>query len=123
MENDSLYEIEKVNEQLYVVFNNTSRGLDTLLSIVTKRLEKSNFHGKIIFDLLLSNSVGSSRYIETDFNGKDIILSSLTKVKILNSEISNRSKRYFRKHPDLLSKSVLTKSQVEKLKQEIWDLE
>lgn len=71
---------------------------------------KGKYKGRIIFDLLLCNGNTSDRFISVYFNGSNFNINKIGIIKPSNV-ILKRSLRFYNKHLDYVSNSVLTKMQ------------
>jgi hypothetical protein len=66
MDVKELYQIERISDQVVVIFCTTYINPISYLPAIEEDLSKINFSGKIIFDLLLSNGYSSNRFIEAE---------------------------------------------------------
>jgi hypothetical protein len=78
------------------------------LDYLEKDLAAQGFRGKVIFDFLLANGNNFNRFAEAYFNGSKFDLMSFSVVKP-KTQIRQSSLNFYRKHPELLDQSVLSK--------------
>jgi hypothetical protein len=66
MDVKELYQIQRISDQVVMIFCTTYVNPISYLSVIEKDLNKMDFSGKIIFDLLLSNGYSSNRFVQAD---------------------------------------------------------
>ncbi|MEK5428290.1 type II toxin-antitoxin system RnlB family antitoxin [Cytobacillus sp. FSL R7-0680] len=101
------YEIHKLNNEYpYIVFSTSYINPLEEIEDIEKELN-SQFQGKVLFDLLLSNGLTSNRFLEAEFDGRKFQYSSIKPVMNLDDLIKNESIHFYRENHDLLQNSVL----------------
>lgn len=85
--------------------------LSDIVSDVIRVLSRANFHGEVVFDMLLSKGV-SEHYYNMSFENRAFDLSSNRVVHTPSGVVVAMSKRYYRSHPEFLGRTSLTIRQV-----------
>ncbi|MGO4348141.1 type II toxin-antitoxin system RnlB family antitoxin [Paenibacillus sp. MCAF9] len=68
---------------------------------------QSQYKGKVLFDLLLSNGVSSNRFVEAEFNGEHFDYSSFKTLRSVCIAIKKESTEFYKNHTDFLENSTL----------------
>ncbi|MFA4132530.1 MULTISPECIES: type II toxin-antitoxin system RnlB family antitoxin [unclassified Brevibacillus] len=71
---------------------------------------RTNYTGKVIFDLLLTNGNVKNRFIEAFFDGIRFDSSSFKIFDRVGSEIKDVSSKFYMNHKEYLSNSVLPRA-------------
>lgn len=85
--------------------------LSDIVSDVVRELNRANFKGEVVFDMLLTKGV-SDHYYNMSFENKAFNLHSNRVVHTPLNVVVAMSKRYYRNHPELLGRTSLTVRQV-----------
>ena len=85
--------------------------LDEYLNAIAEKLRESQYKGKIIFDLLISNGLSSDRFYEAYFDGYKFDLKSFVKKTDVPPSIIDISNNFYNNNLQFLENSVLTKPQ------------
>jgi hypothetical protein len=80
------------------------------LDAIAQTLSELEFHGTVIFDLLLANGNTPNRFVGAFFDGTTFRLDSFTQIESGLGEIRQFSLDFYHQHPELLENSVLTKA-------------
>ncbi|WP_208402057.1 type II toxin-antitoxin system RnlB family antitoxin [Halalkalibacterium halodurans] len=101
------YEIYKLNNEYpYIVFSTSYINPLEDIEKIEEEME-SEFRGKVLFDLLLSNGLTSNRFLEAEFDGGKFQYTSIKPVGNLDNLIKKESITFYRENIDLLQNSVL----------------
>lgn len=103
------YILKKVNnsEFGYLSIGVDYSRLDEYLFDVEKDLKKRKYKGKIIFDLLTNNGL-NDRFYKADFDGKKILLGTISNISILDLGIKKVSSAYYLSNFDLIQQSYIS---------------
>lgn len=104
---ENLYQIDKVSDQVVLIFCTTYVNPISCLPSIEKDLIKINFSGKAIFDLLLSNGCNSNRFVAVDVREAQVDRMSMKVVDFssLDKSLIDRTYDFYKAHPDLVSKN------------------
>lgn len=102
-----LYQIEKISDQVVVVFATTYVNPISYLPTIEEDLGNMGSSGKIIFDLLLSNGHSFNRFVEgATYDGKI----DWKSMKVVDSDnldkiVINKTEDFYKSHPSLVESS------------------
>ena len=71
-------------------------------------LKKNKYKGKVVFDLLANNGI-NDRFYFCMFDGKKIVLNTLSAINELNRDIEKISSNFYLSHFDIISNSYISK--------------
>lgn len=83
---------------------------DIVLDVI-RELSRANFHGDVVFEMLLSKGV-SEHYYNMSFENNTFDLRSNQVVRTPSGVVVAMSKRYYRGHPEFMERTSLTVRQV-----------
>ncbi|MCL6446048.1 MAG: type II toxin-antitoxin system RnlB family antitoxin [Alicyclobacillus sp.] len=69
------------------------------------------FHGRVLFDLLLSNGNASNRFLEAEFDGKKFDFRSFKIAGTVDDTIKKLASGFYKEHSDFLDDSILPRHQ------------
>lgn len=106
------YQLKKVRNSSYeyICFSTDYSRMEEYLNDVELDLRKKSASGTVLFDLLLSNGISSTRYLSIFFNGNEFDIQTI-KVVSVTDELKDSSLKFYASKNDLLQYSVLTKTQ------------
>ncbi len=109
MENNK-YILQKIenNEFGFLALSIDYSRLDEYIYDIEKELKIKKYKGKVIFDLLANNGM-NDRFYFCMFDGKKIVLNTLSAIENLNSEIEKISSNFYLAHFDIISNSYISK--------------
>lgn len=109
MENNK-YILQKIenNEFGFLALSIDYSRLDEYIYDIEKELKIKKYKGKVIFDLLANNGI-NDRFYFCMFDGKKIVLNTLSAIEDLNSEIEKISSNFYLSHFDIISNSYISK--------------
>lgn len=109
MENNK-YILQKIenNEFGFLALSIDYSRLDEYIYDIEKELKIKKYKGKVIFDLLANNGI-NDRFYFCMFDGKKIVLNTLSAIENLNSEIEKISSNFYLSHFDIISNSYISK--------------
>ena len=81
--------------------------LSDIVPDVVAELNKANFNGSVVFDMLLTKGV-SGHYYNMVFENRAFNLQSHQLVQRPVNAVVSMSKRFYRSHPELLIRTSLT---------------
>lgn len=116
MATTSIYSMQKLDSNRYLVFGTNYVRLEELFANVNQDLKKKKFRGELILDLLLSNGNNSSRFFKINFNGDHVDLESLKKIQVPDHTTIQKVNSYLKKHIEVLSNGILSTAEIERLK-------
>ena len=104
------YILRKVNNQQYgyLSISLDYSGLDEYICDIEKDLEKKQFRGKVIFDLLTNNGL-RDRFYQADFDGTKILLKTIKNISTLDLKIKKVSSKYYLSNFNLIQQSYISK--------------
>ncbi|WP_422452070.1 type II toxin-antitoxin system RnlB family antitoxin [Endozoicomonas sp. ALC066] len=82
------------------------------LKALSAELNSIDYCGVVVFDLLVFNGQSDNRFATLFFNGKSFDRASFKTPTDIDQNLINKQDNYFRTHPDLLKKSVLSFSEL-----------
>lgn len=83
------------------------------LNCISSELEKIQFKGPVVFDLLCTNGESNNRFVKLFFDGLKFDRKSFIVVSDIGKKLKDEQDVFFRRHPDLLAESVLSSSELE----------
>ncbi|MEH2397212.1 type II toxin-antitoxin system RnlB family antitoxin [Nostoc sp.] len=110
MQTQDLYQVERICEQVVIIFCTTYTNPISYLPSIEQELSKINFSGKIIFDLLLSNGYSSNRFVEADVFEAKVNRRSMKVIDFskLDDFLIGKTHEFYKSHPYLVeSNSIL----------------
>jgi hypothetical protein len=75
-------------------------------------LEERGYSGNVVFDLLTCNGLSENHFIQIVFNVSSFDRSTFVVLEKCDQRIESIQNKYFRANPELLSASVLSRSEV-----------
>lgn len=106
MKNYQIQKVENIANYPFVVYSTSYVSPIEAITDIEHELQ-SQFRGKILFDLLLSNGVSSNRFIEANFDGDHFDYSSFKSLILVDGEIKKKLIEFYKKNTVLLENSVL----------------
>ncbi|GIO06267.1 hypothetical protein J31TS6_22950 [Brevibacillus reuszeri] len=105
------YEIEKLNDPnySYLILSTSYISPIDALDCIENSL-RTNYAGKVIFDLLLTNGNVKNRFIEAFFDGIKFDSNSFKIFDKAGIDIKNVSSKFYMTHKEYLSNSVLPRA-------------
>lgn len=102
-----LYQVERISDQVVIIFCTTYTNPISYLPSIEEDLGKMNFSGKVIFDLLLSNGYSPNRFIEADINKSKINRRSMRVIESSNLDklIISKALEFYRSHSQLVERN------------------
>lgn len=109
MEIKELYQVERICEQVVIVFCTTYTNPISYLPSIEQELRKINFSGKIIFDLLLSNGYSSNRFIEANVCEAKVNRRTMRVIDSSNLDelIIGKTHEFYKSHPYLVQNNSI----------------
>lgn len=109
MENNK-YILQKIedNEFGFLALSVDYSRLDEYIFDVEKELKRSKYKGKVVFDLLANNGI-NDRFYYCLFDGKKILLNTLSAINELNSEVQKASSMFYLSNFEIISNSYISK--------------
>jgi hypothetical protein len=109
MNTKELYQIERISNQVVMVFCTTHVNPISYLPAIEKDLCEINFDGKIIFDLLLSNGYSSNRFVEADMCEAKVNRKTMKVVSqsSLDSPIIGKTCEFYKSHAYLVESNYI----------------
>ncbi|MDD2781230.1 type II toxin-antitoxin system RnlB family antitoxin [Sulfuricurvum sp.] len=105
------YRINKVDDSTVLILSTSYHSPTEQLDAIEKDLSKKGFHGKVLFDLLLTNGNSTQRFFETYFENNTINKSSFKNILEQAEKVRTISNKFYVKHFDLIEHSeVLSKA-------------
>lgn len=111
IETNNLHIIISPKKRVAMVLLKRELYLSDIVPDVVRELCNANFHGDVVFDMLLTKGV-AEHYYNMSFENRTFDLRSNRVVHTPMNAIVATSKRYYRSHPELLSRTSLTVKQV-----------
>lgn len=115
------FELIKRDEYMFVQSINYNNPINDLNEI-SKELESSNFEGKVVFDLLLTNGNSSGRFLVSIFHNSKFEMKSFKKT-IVAKKILKDIIIYYQNNRKYLSNSVLSSNTVDMIIKEEYLIE
>ncbi|MEH2449699.1 MAG: type II toxin-antitoxin system RnlB family antitoxin [Nostoc sp.] len=102
-----LYHIERISENVVIIFCTTYINPISYLPIIEQELSKINFNGKIIFDLLLSNGYSSNRFVKADVHEFKVNRRSMSVVdsSSLDDSLITKIHEFYKSHPYIVERN------------------
>lgn len=102
-----LYHIERISEQVVIIFCTTYINPISYLPIIERELSKINFNGQIIFDLLLSNGYSSNRFVKADVCNSKVNRREMSVINssILDESIVSKIYEFYKSHPYIVERN------------------
>lgn len=99
-----LYQIERISDQVVVIFCTTYINPISYLPAIEEDLSKISFSGKIIFDLLLSNGYSPNRFVEADVCEAKVNRRSMRVIdsSSLDESLIGKTHNFYKFHPYLV---------------------
>ena len=109
MENNK-YILQKIenNEFGFLALSVDYSRLDEYIFDIEKDLKKTKYKGKVVFDLLANNGI-NDRFYFCMFDGKKIVLNTLSAISELNRDIEKISSNFYLSHFDIINNSFISK--------------
>ncbi len=109
MENNK-YILQKIenNEFGFLALSIDYSRLDEYIYDIEKELKIKKYKGKVVFDLLANNGI-NDRFYFCMFDGKKIVLNTLSAIENLNIEIEKISSNFYLANFDIISNSYISK--------------
>lgn len=109
MENNK-YILQKIedNEFGFLALSVDYSRLDEYIFDVEKELKKSKYKGKVVFDLLANNGI-NDRFYYCFFDGKKILLNTLSAINELNNEVQKVSSMFYLSNFEIINNSYISK--------------
>lgn len=105
------YRISKINDSSVLILSTCYHSPTEQLANIEKELSKKGFHGKVIFDLLLTNGNSTQRFFETYFEKNSIDRTAFKNIVEQIDKVKDISKEFYTKNFDLIEQSeVLSQS-------------
>jgi len=107
------YIIEMVSKSKVIIFCTSYINTISCLDEIEIELNKVNFAGTIIFDLLLANGYTSNRFIRAKFFNSKIQRTSMEVIKSLGlfPSIADKINSYYRNNPEFIKNSILSEKE------------
>lgn len=104
------YILQKIenNEFGFLALSIDYSRLDEYIYDIEKELKINKYKGKVVFDLLANNGI-NDRFYFCFFDGKKIVLNTLSAINELNSDIEKISSNFYLSHFDIISNSYISK--------------
>lgn len=99
-----LYKVERVSEEITIIFCTTYVNPISHLPNIEQELKKMNFNGKVIFDLLLSNGYTSNRFVEANVFKAKVDRRSMKVIapSSIDNSLIDKTYDFYKTHPYLL---------------------
>lgn len=121
---NQLFEIIDINNSTIIVIGKTYCGLDYYISELEIELDRRQFRGEIIFDLLLANGLfNQNRFIQSYYFGNKIINFEVLNIKSIKLEYKRYINNYYLKNLDILGNGILRTKDIEILKRKLLSLD
>ena len=114
MSTEDLYQIERISDQVAMIFCTTYVNPISYLSRIEKDLSKQDFDGEILFDLLLANGCSSNRFVQAEVKEGKIDRSSAKVIEhsCLGEALLEKVREFHVNHSHLIEKSnILTEEE------------
>ncbi|MDO9214644.1 MAG: type II toxin-antitoxin system RnlB family antitoxin [Methylococcales bacterium] len=82
------------------------------LSNISSELEKIQFCGGVVFDLLYTNGNSDNRFVKIMFDGSKFDRKSFVVISNIDNHLKREQDYFFRNHPDFLKGSILSSSEL-----------
>lgn len=82
------------------------------LNKISAELENIRFRGPVVFDLLCTNGESNNRFVKLIFDGLKFDRKSFLVINDIDKKLKEEQDFFFRNHPDLLTESVLSSSEL-----------
>lgn len=104
MDIKELYQVERISDQVVIIFCTTYINPISYLPVIEEDLSKIYFNGKVIFDLLLSNGHSPNRFVEADVNEGKVNRCSMAVAKSssLDEFFITKTQEFYKSHPYLI---------------------
>lgn len=117
---NQLFEIIDINNSTIIVIGKTYCSIDHYISELEIELDRRQFRGEIIFDLLLANGLyNQNRFIQSYYYGNKINDFEVLNIKSIKIEYKRYVNNYYRENINLLGNGILRSKDIETLKQEL----
>ena len=121
---NQLFEIIDINNSTIIVIGKTYCGIDYYISELEIELDRRQFRGEIIFDLLLANGLfNQNRFIQSYYFGNKIINFEVLNIKSIKLEYKRYVNNYYLKNLDILGNGILRTKDIEILKRKLLSLD
>jgi hypothetical protein len=121
---NQLFEIIDINNSTIIVIGKTYCGIDYYISELEIELDRRQFRGEIIFDLLLANGLfNQNRFIQSYYFGNKIINFEVLNIKSIKLEYKRYVNNYYLKNLDILDNGILRTKDIETLKRKLLSLD
>lgn len=121
---NQLFEIIDINNSTIIVIGKTYCGIDYYISELEIELDRRQFRGEIIFDLLLANGLfNQNRFIQSYYFGNKIINFEVLNIKSIKLEYKRYVNNYYLKNLDILGNGILRTKDIETLKRKLLSLD
>lgn len=121
---NQLFEIIDINNSTIIVIGKTYCGIDYYISELEIELDRRQFRGEIIFDLLLANGLfNQNRFIQSYYFGNKIINFEVLNIKSIKLEYKRYLNNYYLKNLDILDNGILRTKDIETLKRKLLSLD
>ncbi|WP_231490349.1 type II toxin-antitoxin system RnlB family antitoxin [Pedobacter sp. Leaf170] len=107
------------NSFLHVIANSTVMLSELISDLNRQIITKTNFQGTIVLDMLIVNGNSKKRFFQSFADNDCIKLKDVEVMYNVPSEILNISTDYIKNHLHILNQGILTKIEIEKIKQAI----
>ena len=121
---NQLFEIIDINNSTIIVISKTYCGIDYYISELEIELDRRQFRGEIIFDLLLANGLyNQNRFIQSYYYGNKINDFEVLNIKSIKIEYKRYVNNYYLKNLNLLDNGILRTKDIETLKRKLLSLD
>ena len=121
---NQLFEIIDINNSTIIVIGKTYCSIDYYISELEIELDRRQFRGEIIFDLLLANGLfNQNRFIQSYYFGNKIINFEVLNIKSIKLEYKRYVNNYYLKNLDILGNGILRTKDIETLKRKLLSLD
>lgn len=117
---NQLFEIIDINNSTIIVIGKTYCGIDCYIPELEIELDRRQFRGEIIFNLLLANGLyNQNRFIQSYYYGNKINDFEVLNIRSIKIEYKRYVNNYYRKNLNLLDNGILRTKDIETLKQQL----
>lgn len=105
------YKISKIDDSSVLILSISYHSPTEQLERIENELSKKKFHGKVFFDLLLTNDNSKQRFFEAYFEKQSIDKDKFKNITDQVENIKKISRTFYMKNFDLIEQSeILTKA-------------
>lgn len=115
-----MFEIIYIEKHSIIVINKTYYTISYFLNELEIELEKNNFQGNILFDLLLSNGLYSkNRFLTTTFLNHKIDDNNIQIKENLESNYLKKISNFYKENLNIIESGILQKTEIDLFKKQL----